>query len=85
MGEKTITLRHEGGMRFVSRTQSGHDIVVDNAGGNTGPRILDRNAPARIGSEPARVRDWPADPERVWKLLRRAYHEIRAGDLDIHV
>ncbi len=26
-----------------------------------------------------------ADPERVWKLLRRAYHEIRAGDLDIHV
>ncbi len=26
-----------------------------------------------------------ADPEAVWKLLRRAYHEIRDGDLDIHV
>lgn len=26
-----------------------------------------------------------ADPERVWRLLRRAYHEIRAGDMEIHI
>ncbi len=38
MGEKQISLRHEGGMRFVARTTSGHDVVVDNASGNTGPR-----------------------------------------------
>lgn len=25
-----------------------------------------------------------ADPEKVWKHLRRAYHEIREGDLDLH-
>ncbi len=38
MGEKRVSLRHEGGLRFVARTGSGHDVVVDNAGGNTGPR-----------------------------------------------
>ena len=27
----------------------------------------------------------PADPERVWKHLRRAYHEIRNGDLELHL
>jgi putative redox protein len=38
VGEKQVALRYEGGMRFVTRTGSGHDIVVDNAVGNTGPR-----------------------------------------------
>jgi putative redox protein len=38
VGEKQVSLRHEGGMRFVARTTSGHDVVVDNASGNTGPR-----------------------------------------------
>ncbi len=38
MGEKRISLRHEGGLRFVAATGSGHDIVMDNAAGNTGPR-----------------------------------------------
>jgi putative redox protein len=38
LGEKTVTLRHEGGMRFVSHTQSGHNVVTDNAAGNAGPR-----------------------------------------------
>jgi putative redox protein len=38
VGEKKVGLRHDGGMRFVARTGSGHDIVVDNAAGNTGPR-----------------------------------------------
>jgi hypothetical protein len=27
----------------------------------------------------------PADPEIVWKHLKRAYHEIRNGDLELHV
>jgi hypothetical protein len=27
----------------------------------------------------------PADPELVWKHLRRAYHEIRQGDLELHL
>jgi putative redox protein len=31
-------MRHEGGMRFVSRTESGHDVVVDDGKGDTGPR-----------------------------------------------
>ncbi len=38
MGEKQVSLRHEGGMRFVARTSSGHDVVVDNASGDSGPR-----------------------------------------------
>ena len=38
MGEKQVSLRHEGGLRFVATTGSGHDVVIDNAGGNTGPR-----------------------------------------------
>ena len=38
MGEKHVSLRHEGGMRFVASTTSGHEVVVDNGTGNTGPR-----------------------------------------------
>jgi putative redox protein len=38
LGSKTVALRHEGGMRFVVGTESGHEVVVDNAKGNTGPR-----------------------------------------------
>jgi putative redox protein len=38
VGDKQVNLRHEGGLRFVARTSSGHDLVVDNAGGNSGPR-----------------------------------------------
>jgi len=38
MGEKHVSLRHEGGMRFVASTASGHEVVVDNGAGNTGPR-----------------------------------------------
>src|SRR5450759_4403271 len=38
MGEKRVSLRHEGGLRFVAGTGSGHDVVMDNAGGDTGPR-----------------------------------------------
>jgi putative redox protein len=38
LGEKQVSLRHEGGLRFVARTGSGHDVVVDNAAGNSGPR-----------------------------------------------
>ena len=38
MGQKQVSLRHTGGSRFVARSSSGHDIVMDNAAGNTGPR-----------------------------------------------
>jgi putative redox protein len=38
VGEKKVSLRHEGGLRFVARTGTGHDVVIDNASGNTGPR-----------------------------------------------
>jgi len=38
LGEKQVSLRHESGMRFVARTGSGHDIVMDNAAGDTGAR-----------------------------------------------
>ena len=38
MGEKQVSLRHESGMRFVARTGSGHDIVMDNSTGDTGAR-----------------------------------------------
>ena len=38
MGEKHVSLRHEGGLRFVASTGSGHDIVVDDGAGNTGAR-----------------------------------------------
>jgi putative redox protein len=38
VGEKRVSLTHEGGLRFVAGTGSGHHIVIDNATGNTGPR-----------------------------------------------
>ena len=38
MGEKRVSLRHDGGMRFVAGTGSGHELVMDNAAGNKGPR-----------------------------------------------
>lgn len=38
MGEKKISLRHEGGLRFVARTDSGHDVVIDSVEGDTGAR-----------------------------------------------
>ncbi len=38
MGEKKVSLRYEGGLRFVARTGSGHDVVIDNASSDTGPR-----------------------------------------------
>jgi putative redox protein len=38
VGVKHVTLRHEGGLRFVAATGSGHDVVIDNATGNSGPR-----------------------------------------------
>lgn len=38
MGEKHVSLRYEGGMRFVAATTSGHEVVVDGGIGNSGPR-----------------------------------------------
>ncbi len=38
MGEKRVSLRHEGEMRFVARTGSEHEIAMDNAVGSTAPR-----------------------------------------------
>lgn len=38
MSEKRVNLRHEGGLRFVATTGSGHDVAVDNAEGNSAPR-----------------------------------------------
>jgi putative redox protein len=39
MTKKSATLRYDGlGLRFHARTVSGHDLVVDNELGNTGPR-----------------------------------------------
>lgn len=39
MAKKTTTLRYDGlGLRFHARTQSGHELVIDNELGNTGPR-----------------------------------------------
>jgi putative redox protein len=38
LGQKQVSLRHEGGSRFVARSGSGHEVVLDNAAGNTGQR-----------------------------------------------
>jgi putative redox protein len=38
VAEKSVSLRHEAGMRFVATTGSGHDVAMDNAAGDTGPR-----------------------------------------------
>src|SRR5688500_7069055 len=39
MATKTVKVRLEGeGSRFVALTGSGHDIVMDNADGDSGPR-----------------------------------------------
>ena len=38
MPTKTIETRWDGGMRFVSRTGSGHEVAADDKDGDTGPR-----------------------------------------------
>jgi putative redox protein len=38
VAEKGVRLRHEAGMRFVATTGSGHEVAMDNAADNTGPR-----------------------------------------------
>jgi putative redox protein len=38
MSEKHVSMRHEGGMRFVATSGSGHDVAVDNAEGDSAPR-----------------------------------------------
>jgi putative redox protein len=38
MGEKRVSLRHEGGLRFVASSSSDDDFVVINGTGATGPR-----------------------------------------------
>jgi len=38
LGGKQVSVRHEGGLRFVAATGSGHEIVLDNATGDTGAR-----------------------------------------------
>lgn len=37
MNEKRIEIHHDGGMRMVARTGSGHDVVFDDREGDTGP------------------------------------------------
>ncbi|MGD0019437.1 MAG: OsmC family protein [Candidatus Limnocylindrales bacterium] len=42
MTVKTSTARYDGtGLRFTARTGSGHDIVLDDSGGNAGPRPVE--------------------------------------------
>ncbi len=41
MAVRTADLRHDGGMRFVARTGSGFEIVMDNGKGNSGPRPIE--------------------------------------------
>lgn len=38
MGEKSASIRHDGGLRFVATTGSGFELAMDNASGNSGPR-----------------------------------------------
>lgn len=38
MTEQTVEIHHEGGMRLVARTGSGHEIVMDDVSGDSGPR-----------------------------------------------
>jgi len=38
VAEKSIRLRHETGTRFVATTGSGHEVAMDDADGDTGPR-----------------------------------------------
>ncbi len=46
MNVKTVEIVHEGGMRLVARTGSGHDVVMDDAEGGTGPRPTEMVAAA---------------------------------------
>ena len=42
MTVKTTTARYDGpGLRFTARTGSGHQIVLDDSGGNAGPRPVE--------------------------------------------
>ena len=41
MGEKRVSLRHEGGLRFVASSSSDDDFVAINGSGKAGPRPTD--------------------------------------------
>ncbi|MDA8238170.1 MAG: OsmC family protein [Chloroflexi bacterium] len=41
MALKTADLRHDGGLRFVARTGSGFEVVMDDETGATGPRPVE--------------------------------------------
>ncbi len=38
MTDKTVEIHHDSGMRLVAHTSSGHQIVVDDPAGDSGPR-----------------------------------------------
>jgi putative redox protein len=38
VGDKQVSLKYEGGLRFVASTGSGHQVTMDNATGDAGPR-----------------------------------------------
>ena len=38
MADKTAEIHHDGGMRLVARTGTGHEIVMDDGNGDTGAR-----------------------------------------------
>jgi putative redox protein len=38
LADKHLELNHAGGHRFIATTGSGHNVIVDNAAGDTGPR-----------------------------------------------
>ncbi|HEY5471927.1 MAG TPA: hypothetical protein VIK32_01920, partial [Candidatus Limnocylindrales bacterium] len=50
MAIKTSTAMYEGaGLRFTVHTGSGHEIVLDNAEGNTGPRPVEMLLAGQVG------------------------------------
>ncbi|HEY6056496.1 MAG TPA: OsmC family protein [Candidatus Limnocylindrales bacterium] len=50
MASKTVTTRLEGdGLRFVAMTGTGHEVVMDDAAGDTGPRPAELLVVAQAG------------------------------------
>jgi putative redox protein len=81
MAVKTAELRHEGGLRFVARTGSGFEIVMDNAAGNTGPRPIEMLAVAIGGCT---AMDVASILEKKRQQVSRYAIRVEAIQRDVH-
>jgi putative redox protein len=73
MGEKHVSMRHEGGLRFVATTGSGHEVAVDDARADSAPRPTELLLAAIAGCTAMDVAD----------ILRKKRQTLESYSVDV--